>query len=97
MADAKLARRVSMFSPTNLTFSSVGGTTVGYGEYDTHDCSDGEGDLDLLQDEDGKSNGSGKDDDVKSGGGDHNDGIFDGCNGWQVDGDAALHRSMVAL
>nr|GEY24925.1 hypothetical protein [Tanacetum cinerariifolium] len=36
--------------------------------------SDGEGDLDLLRDEDSKSDGGGEDDDVKSDGGDDNDG-----------------------
>ncbi|GKG47693.1 hypothetical protein Tco_0507178, partial [Tanacetum coccineum] len=39
----------------------------------------------------------GEDDDVKSDGGDDNNGISDEISGCQVDGDAALHRFMVAL
>nr|GFA69835.1 hypothetical protein [Tanacetum cinerariifolium] len=54
-------------------------------------------DLDLLRDEDGKTDGGGEDDDVKSDGGDDNNGTFDGSSRWQVDVDAALHRSMAAL
>nr|GFC08051.1 hypothetical protein [Tanacetum cinerariifolium] len=41
----------------------------------------GEGDLDLLRDEDDKSDGGGEDDDVKSDGGDDNDCISDGSSG----------------
>ncbi|GKF09984.1 hypothetical protein Tco_0044208 [Tanacetum coccineum] len=80
MADAKLACRVSMSSPID-SISSGGGTAISGGEGDTNDGSDGEGDLDLLRDEDGKSNGGGEDDDVKSDGGDDNDGISDESSG----------------
>ncbi|GJV15560.1 hypothetical protein Tco_1269972 [Tanacetum coccineum] len=61
----------SMLSPTDSICS-------GGGDDDTNDGCDGEGDLDLLRDEDGKSDGSGEDDDVKS---DDNDGISDGSSG----------------
>ncbi|GKF40979.1 hypothetical protein Tco_0124321 [Tanacetum coccineum] len=78
MPDAKLARRVSISSPTNLICSGGGGTTAGdgdgSGDGDTDGGSDSEGDLDLLQDEDGKSDGGGEDDDGKSDGGDDDDG-----------------------
>ncbi|GKG05584.1 hypothetical protein Tco_0325670, partial [Tanacetum coccineum] len=40
----------------------------------------GEGDVDLLRDKDGKSDGGGEDDYVKSDGGDDNDGISDGSS-----------------
>nr|GEY95228.1 hypothetical protein [Tanacetum cinerariifolium]GEZ18200.1 hypothetical protein [Tanacetum cinerariifolium] len=63
----------SMLSPTDSICSSGGGTVVGGG--------DGEGDLDLLRDEDGKSDGDGEEDNVKSDGGDDNDGISDGSSG----------------
>ncbi|GKE53134.1 hypothetical protein Tco_1488290 [Tanacetum coccineum] len=81
MADAKLARKVSMSSPTNSICYGGGGTVVGGGDGDTNDGSDGESDLDLLQDEDGKSDGGGEDDDVNSNDGDDNDGISDGSSG----------------
>ncbi|GJX91683.1 hypothetical protein Tco_0345009 [Tanacetum coccineum] len=73
MADAKLARKVSMSFRTDSICSDGGGTTVGGG--------DGDGNLDLLRDKDGKSDGGGEDDDGKSDGGDDNDGIFDGSSG----------------
>ncbi|GKD84996.1 hypothetical protein Tco_1356150 [Tanacetum coccineum] len=57
MADAKLACRVFMSSPIDSISSGGGGTAVGGGEGNTNDGSDDEGDLDLLRDEDGKSNG----------------------------------------
>nr|GEZ99704.1 hypothetical protein [Tanacetum cinerariifolium] len=82
MVDAKLAHRVSMSSLTN-SICSCGGTATGDGDGssdgDTDGGSDGEDDLDLLRDEDGKSDGGcedddgksdGDDDDGKSGGGD---------------------------
>ncbi|GJS22889.1 hypothetical protein Tco_0451521 [Tanacetum coccineum] len=81
MADAKLARGVSMSSPTNSICFGGGGTAIGRGDGDTDDGSDGEGDMDLLRDEDGKSDGGGEDDDVKSDGGDDNDGISNGSSG----------------
>ncbi|GKA52283.1 hypothetical protein Tco_0745479 [Tanacetum coccineum] len=81
MADAKLARRVSMSSLIDSICSVDGGTTVGGGDGDTDDGSVGKGDLDLLGDEDGKSDGGGEDDDVKSDGGDDNDGISDESSG----------------
>nr|GEW52418.1 reverse transcriptase domain-containing protein [Tanacetum cinerariifolium] len=80
MKDAKLAPRVPMPSLTDSICS-------GGGDGDTDDGIDGDGDLDLLQDEDGKSDGDGKDDDGedddgKSGsGGEDYDGISDGSNG----------------
>ncbi|GJX56085.1 hypothetical protein Tco_0285982 [Tanacetum coccineum] len=75
MADSKLARRVSMSSPTDSIYYGGGGNAVCGGAGDTDDDSDGEGDLDILRDEDGKSDGGGEDDDgVKSDGGDDNDG-----------------------
>ncbi|GKB61758.1 hypothetical protein Tco_0917944 [Tanacetum coccineum] len=70
-ADAILACWVSMSSPID-SICSGGGTDGGV---------DGEGDLDLLRDEDGKSDGGGEYDDVKSDGGDDNDGISDGGSG----------------
>nr|GEW00660.1 hypothetical protein [Tanacetum cinerariifolium] len=63
--DAKLTRRVSISFPTDSIFFGGGGIVVGGG--------DGEGELDLLQDDDGKSDGDGEDDDGKSDGGDDND------------------------
>ncbi|GJZ01946.1 hypothetical protein Tco_0519907 [Tanacetum coccineum] len=38
MADVKLARRVSMSSPTDSICSGSGGTAVGGGDGDTDDC-----------------------------------------------------------
>ncbi|GJT32033.1 hypothetical protein Tco_0922452 [Tanacetum coccineum] len=69
----------SMLSPTDLICSGGSGTVVGSGDV-TGDGSDGEGDLDLLRDEGGKSDG-----------GDDNDGIFDGSSKLHVDGNVALH------
>ncbi|GKF37812.1 hypothetical protein Tco_0114570, partial [Tanacetum coccineum] len=77
---AKLARRVSMSSLTDSIHSGGSGTTAGgsggdgntdggsdgSGDGNTDDGSDGEGYLDLLRDEDGKSDGGGEDDDGKS-------------------------------
>ncbi|GKF77546.1 hypothetical protein Tco_0230016 [Tanacetum coccineum] len=74
MADDKLARMVSMSFPTDSICSGGGGTAVSGG--------DGEGNLDLLPDTDGKSDGGGEDDDGKSDGGDDNDGISDSSSGW---------------
>nr|GEX96418.1 hypothetical protein [Tanacetum cinerariifolium]GEY16165.1 hypothetical protein [Tanacetum cinerariifolium] len=71
----------SMSSLTNSICSGGGDTAVGGGDGDTDDGSNGEGYLDLLRAEDGKSDGSGKDDDVKSDGGDDNDGISDESSG----------------
>ncbi|GJR88588.1 hypothetical protein Tco_0212599 [Tanacetum coccineum] len=77
MKDVKLARRVSMSSSTNSMCSGGGGATGG-----GDGGSDGEGDLDLLRDEDGKSEGDGEDDDGKSGsGGEDDDGISNGSSG----------------
>ncbi|GJT13739.1 hypothetical protein Tco_0860781 [Tanacetum coccineum] len=73
MAYAKLTRRVSMSFPTDSICSDGGGTAVGGGY--------GEGDLDLLRDKDGKSDGDSEDDDGKSDGGDDNDGISDRSSG----------------
>nr|GEV14264.1 hypothetical protein [Tanacetum cinerariifolium] len=77
--------RVSMLasksSPTDSICFGGGGTVVGGGDGDTNDGSDGEGDPDLLQDEDSKNDGGGEDDDVKSNGGDDNDGISNGSSG----------------
>ncbi|GJY25174.1 hypothetical protein Tco_0399900 [Tanacetum coccineum] len=70
-ADAILACWVSMSSLID-SICSGGGTDGGV---------DGEGNLDLLRDEDGKSDGGGEDDYVKSDGGDDNDGISDGSSG----------------
>ncbi|GJV23761.1 hypothetical protein Tco_1376456 [Tanacetum coccineum] len=70
-----------IYSLIDSICSGGGGTTAGDGDGDTNDGSDGEGNLDLLQDEDGKSDGGGKDDDVKSDGGDDNDGISDESSG----------------
>ncbi|GJW10760.1 zf-CCHC domain-containing protein [Tanacetum coccineum] len=75
-----------MSSPTDSIYYGGGGTTVGGGDGDTDDGSDGEGDLDLLRDKDGKSDGGGEDDDVKSDGGDDNDGISDGNEDGKSDG-----------
>ncbi|GJU83545.1 hypothetical protein Tco_1285910 [Tanacetum coccineum] len=75
--DAKLARKVSMSSPTDSICSGGGD---GSGDGDTDGSSDGEGNLDLLRDKDGKCNGGGEDDDRKSDGGD-NDGISDRSSG----------------
>ncbi|GKG27888.1 hypothetical protein Tco_0406215, partial [Tanacetum coccineum] len=72
-----LAHWVSMSFLTDSICSGSGGIIVGGGD----DGSDGEGDLDLLQYEDGKSDGDGEDDDVKSDGGDDNDGISNGSSG----------------
>nr|GEU84278.1 hypothetical protein [Tanacetum cinerariifolium] len=76
-----IARKVYMLSPTDSTCSGVGGTVVGGGDGDIDDDSDGEGDLDLLRDKVGNSDGGGEGDDVKSDGGDDNDGISDGSSG----------------
>ncbi|GJR00901.1 hypothetical protein Tco_0523885 [Tanacetum coccineum] len=81
MEDAKLARMVSMSSSIDSISSSGSGTAIGGGEGDTDDGSDGEDDMDLLRDEDGKSDDGGEDDDVKNDGGDDNDGISDGSSG----------------
>ncbi|GJU38734.1 hypothetical protein Tco_1191691 [Tanacetum coccineum] len=59
MAYAKLARKVSMSSPTDSICSGGDGTAVGGGDGDTDDGSGDEGDLDLLRDENGKSDGGG--------------------------------------
>ncbi|GJV11943.1 hypothetical protein Tco_1353484 [Tanacetum coccineum] len=59
----------SMLSLTDLICSGGGGTAVGSGDDVTGDGSDGEGDLDLLRDEGGKSDG-----------GNDNDGISDGSS-----------------
>nr|GEY66618.1 hypothetical protein [Tanacetum cinerariifolium] len=80
MTDAKLARMVSMSSPIDSICYGGDGTAVGGGDGDTDDGSGDEGDLDLLRDEDGKSNGGDEDDDGKSDGGDDNDGISDGSS-----------------
>ncbi|GJV03322.1 hypothetical protein Tco_1336891 [Tanacetum coccineum] len=83
MADAKVARRVFMSSSTDTICYASGGTAAGGGDGDTYSGSDGEGDLKLLQDKDGKSDGDGEDDDGKSvSGGEDDDGISDGSNGW---------------
>ncbi|GJX76996.1 hypothetical protein Tco_0323807 [Tanacetum coccineum] len=71
--EARSQKLASMSSLTDSICSGGGGTAA--------DGGDGEGDLDLLQDEDGKSDGGGEDDDVKSDGGDDNDGISDGSSG----------------
>ncbi|GJS68757.1 hypothetical protein Tco_0683322 [Tanacetum coccineum] len=71
-----------MSSPTDSICFGSGGTAVGGGDGDTDDGNDGEGDLDLLRAKDGKSGGGGgKDDEVKSDGGDDNDGISDESSG----------------
>ncbi|GJQ98375.1 hypothetical protein Tco_0009514 [Tanacetum coccineum] len=89
MVDAKLACRVSMSFPTNLICSSGSGTTDG----NTYGSSDGEGDLDLLRDEDGKSYDDGEDDDGKSdSGGEDDDGIFDVALLYPSAGDPLLLR-----
>ncbi|GKB41447.1 hypothetical protein Tco_0886389 [Tanacetum coccineum] len=92
MADAKLARRVSMSSPTGSICSSEGGTaggggdsSGGIGDGDTNGGGDGEGDLGLLGDDNGKSGGDGEDDDGMSDGGEDDDGNFDASSGYQVD------------
>nr|GEU33253.1 hypothetical protein [Tanacetum cinerariifolium] len=66
----------SMSSSTDLICSGGGGTTVVGGDGDTYDGSHGEGYLDLLRDEDGKSDGGGENDDVKSDGSDNNDDVM---------------------
>ncbi|GJV27771.1 hypothetical protein Tco_0889069 [Tanacetum coccineum] len=83
MADVKLVHKVSMSTPTDSIWSGGGGTAIGGGggDGDTDDGSDVEGDLDLLQDKDGKSDGGGEDDDVKSDGSGNNDGISYGSSG----------------
>ncbi|GJQ97706.1 hypothetical protein Tco_0008845 [Tanacetum coccineum] len=81
MTYAKLACKVSMSSPTDSICSGGDGTTVGGGDGDTDDGSCDGGDMDLLRDENGKSDGGGKDDDGKSDGGDDNDGISNGSSG----------------
>nr|GEX53337.1 hypothetical protein [Tanacetum cinerariifolium] len=84
MENAKRARRVFMSSSTDSTYSGGGGGTGG-GDGSGDGNTNGKGDLDLLQDKDGKSDCGGEDDDCKSDGGDDDD------------GDAALHRSMATL
>ncbi|GJQ92204.1 hypothetical protein Tco_0003343 [Tanacetum coccineum] len=74
MADVKLACMVFISSPTN-SICSGGGGSGGSGSGDGG--SDDEGDLDLLRDMDGKSDG-GEDDDGKSDGGEDDDGKSDG-------------------
>ncbi|GJT36863.1 hypothetical protein Tco_0936728 [Tanacetum coccineum] len=85
--DAKLACRVSMSSLID-SICSGGGTDGGV---------DGEGDLDLLRDEDGKSDGCGEYDDVKSDGGDDNDGISDGDLLSQLTGKGMASRITVYI
>ncbi|GJX20322.1 putative reverse transcriptase domain-containing protein [Tanacetum coccineum] len=81
MGDAKLAHRVSMLSPTDSICSGDSGTAIGGGDGGGTAVGGGEGDLDLLRDEDGKSDGDGEVNDIKSDGGDDNDGISDGSSG----------------
>ncbi|GJT67513.1 hypothetical protein Tco_1018993 [Tanacetum coccineum] len=85
MENVKLARRVSMSSPTDsICFGgsdTAAGGGDGSGDGDTDGGSDGEGNLDLLRDEDDKSNGGGEDDDGMSDGCDDDDGISDGSGG----------------
>ncbi|GJU32928.1 hypothetical protein Tco_1176517 [Tanacetum coccineum] len=72
---------LAILSDSRVT-TSGGGTTSG---------GNGEEDLDLLRDKDGKSDGGGEDDDFKSDGGVDNDGIIDVSSGRQLDGNAALY------
>ncbi|GJX65927.1 hypothetical protein Tco_0300270, partial [Tanacetum coccineum] len=88
-ADANLACRVSMSSPTDSIRSRGGGggsSTTCDGGGSTAGGSGsggGEGDLDLLRDYNGKSDGGGEDDDGKSDGGGEDD---DGSNGISLPG-----------
>ncbi|GJT72578.1 nucleotide-binding alpha-beta plait domain-containing protein [Tanacetum coccineum] len=75
--DAKLAHRVSMSSPIDSICFGGGGS----GDDDTDGGGNSEGNLDLLRDKDGKSDGGSEDNDGKSDGGDDNDGISDGNSG----------------
>ncbi|GKB83161.1 hypothetical protein Tco_0950056 [Tanacetum coccineum] len=101
MADAKLARRVSMSSPTDSICSGGDGTSGGGGSGDgvTNGGGDGEGDLDLLRDKDGKSDGDGEDNNGKSDSGSKDDdGISDGTNKASMrsdDGGAGLTGKVV--
>ncbi|GJY07100.1 hypothetical protein Tco_1412293 [Tanacetum coccineum] len=75
---------------SRMITSGDGGSTAAGG--------DGEGDLSLLQNDDGKSNGDGEDGDGKSdSGGEDDDGNSNGSSGYQVDNGEALHRSMAAM
>ncbi|GKB66121.1 hypothetical protein Tco_0927533 [Tanacetum coccineum] len=96
MEDAKLALRVTMSSPTDSISSGGGGTTAGggdgsgdsgsgdgdtgSGDSDTDSSDGGEGDLGLLRDKDGKSDGGGEDDDGKSNGVEYDYGKSDGSD-----------------
>nr|GEY34800.1 hypothetical protein [Tanacetum cinerariifolium] len=80
MADAKLARKVSMSFSTDLICFSGAGTAAaggdGSGDGYTNGGSNGEAGLDLLRDKDGKSDSDGEDDDGKGGSvGEDDDGI----------------------
>nr|GEU94494.1 hypothetical protein [Tanacetum cinerariifolium] len=74
LADAKLAHRCPTDSICSCGGGTAGGGGYGSGDGDTDGGSDGEVNLDLLRDKNGKSDGGGKDDYSKSDGGDDDDG-----------------------